>query len=59
MMAFRARIPATNTVLRRETGFAEHGAIIEAKPTADHPERALPKRWYNLDVVLTDDFPRR
>ena len=19
---------------------------------------ALPKRWYNLDVILTDDFPR-
>ena len=22
-------------------------------------ESVLPKRWYNIDVVLTDDFPRR
>ena len=59
MMDFRTRIPATNTVLRRKTGFAEHGAIIEAKPSVDHHQPTLPKRWYNLDVVLTDDFPRR
>lgn len=25
---------------------------------ADHRDNTLPKRWYNLDVVLTDDFPR-
>ena len=25
----------------------------------EYAERVLPKRWYNIDVVLTDDFPRR
>ena len=27
-------------------------------PIAGYRDKTLPKRWYNLDVVLTDDFPR-
>lgn len=32
--------------------------IAPAQDLADRFEKALPKRWYNVDVVLTDDFPR-
>ena len=26
---------------------------------ASRLSRSLPKHWYNIDVVLTDDFPHR
>ena len=59
MMAFRTRHVASNRVSHRDESPVELAAIIEAKPSVDHHQPTLPKRWYNLDVVLTDDFPRR
>ena len=38
--------------------FSRHMISIERVAVGNDSTRILTKRWYNLDVVLTDDFPR-
>ena len=51
--AFSSRLIRTAGPQSQRT---ERARIIETKPLT--VTQQLPKRWYNLDDVLTDDFPR-